>query len=356
MSEKGSLQRLQTVLKNMKAPDSVTAVEQDTFRLPSGKLTVHVNNDDGKKAFELPVLDGAKLTWERQGMPGKFAFEAPAEKKYKVDMGDKVKVFLGKTKIFVGYIFTAQNKKDKLVSYTAYDQIRYLKNKDTLVYKKKTADELIRMLADRFKLQCGKLAETGYRRSAIEDNTTLMDMIQNALDDTLRTKGKSYVLYDEVGKLRLVDVASMKVNTCLVDAETGEDFSYKCTIDSDVYNQIKLIYENKKKGTLDLYVARDSRKISKWGMLQYVDKIDSPDIGKMKTNALLKLYDQENRTLSVSGVIGNRNVRGGSLVPVILNLGSVKVSNYMMVEKVTHIFNNGQYTMDLVLSGGGFSA
>lgn len=354
MNEKGSLQRLQTVLKNMKASDPVTAIEQETLKLPSGKLTVHV--DHGNKRFELPVLEGAKLTWERQGMPGKFTFEAPEEKKYKVSMGDKVKVFLGKTKIFVGYIFTAQNKKDRLVSYTAYDQIRYLKNKDTLVYKKKTADELIRMIADRFKLQCGKLAETGYRRSAIEDNTTLMDMIQNALDDTLRVKGKTYVLYDELGKLRLVDVAAMKVNTCLVDAETGEDFSYKCTIDSDVYNQIKLIYENKKKGTFDLYIARDSKKMNQWGVLQYVDKIDSPDIGKMKTNALLKLYDQENRTLSVSGVIGNQDVRGGSLVPVILNLGSVKVSNYMMVEKVTHTFNYGQHSMDLVLSGGGFSA
>lgn len=353
MNEKGSLQRLQTVLKNMKASDPVTVIEQETLKLPSGKLTVHVEN--GNKRFELPVLDGAKLTWERQGMPGKFAFDAPAEKRYNVSMGDKVKVFLGKTKMFVGYIFTAQNKKDRLVSYTAYDQIRYLKNKDTLVYKKKTADELIRIIADRFKLQCGKLAETGYRRSAIEDNTTLMDMIQNALDDTLRVKGKTYVLYDELGKLRLVDVAAMKVNTCLVDAETGEDFSYKCTIDNDVYNQIKLIYENKKKGTFDLYIARDSKKMNQWGVLQYVDKIDSPDIGKMKTNALLKLYDQEKRTLSVSGVIGNQDVRGGSLVPVILNLGSVKVSNYMMVEKVTHTFNHGQHTMELVLSGGGFS-
>ena len=35
--------------------------------------------------------------------------------------------------------------------------------------------------------------------------------------------------YDNVGKLCLTDVAKMKVNTCLVDAETGEDYSYKTT-------------------------------------------------------------------------------------------------------------------------------
>lgn len=167
---------------------------------------------------------------------------------------------------------------------------------------------MIKILAKRFNLQYGTLADTGWRRSAIEDNTTLFDIIQNALDDTLITKGKTYVLYDKVGKLQLTDVAKMKVNTCLVDAETGQDYSYKTTIDSDVYNQIKLVYENKKKGTFDLYVTKDSKNIGKWGTLQYLDKIDNPDIGKLKSKALLKLYDKKKRTLTISGVIGNINV------------------------------------------------
>ena len=163
------------------------------------------------------------------------------------------------------------------------------------------------------------------------------------------------MLYDEVGKLQLTDVAKMKVNTCLVDAETGQDYSYKTTIDSDVYNQIKLVYENKKKGTFDLYVTKDSKNIGKWGTLQYLDKIDNPDIGKLKSKALLKLYDKKKRTLTISGVIGNINVRGGSLVPVMLDLGDITVANYMLVEKVTHTFKNREYTMDLVVSGGNFS-
>lgn len=49
-----------------------------------------------------------------------------------------------------------------------------------------------------------------------------------------------------------------------------------------------------------------------------MDKIDNPDIGKLKSKALLKLYDKKKRTLTISGVIGNINVRGGSLVPVML--------------------------------------
>ena len=146
----------------------------------------------------------------------------------------------------------------------------------------------------------------------------------------------------------------MKVDACLIDGETGEDFTYKTSIDENVYNQIKLIYENKKKGTYDIYMTKDSKKINKWGVLQYTDKIDTPDVGKLKSQALLKLYGQKQRTLTVSGVVGNKNVRAGSMVPVLLDLTDIRVANYMLVEKVTHTFQNRQYSMDLVLSGGDF--
>lgn len=68
------------------------------------------------------------------------------------------------------------------------------------------------------------------------------------------------------------------------------------------------------------------------------------------------LYNKKQKNLSVSGVIGNCKVRAGSLVPVLLDLKDMKVSNYMMVEKVTHIFKNRRHVMDMVLSGGGFDA
>lgn len=130
---------------------------------------------------------------------------------------------------------------------------------------------------------------------------------------------------------------------------------YHDRIDSNVYNQIKLIYENSEKKAYDLYIAKSTKNINKWGVLQYLEKISGPDVGKLKSQALLKLYNKKARYLTISGVIGNKKVRAGSLVPVILNLDDVKVANYMMVEKVTHTFNNCQHSMDLVVSGGGFS-
>ncbi|MGN1013842.1 MAG: glucosaminidase domain-containing protein [Butyricicoccus sp.] len=333
---------------------SVDAKVKKTNRRPYGVVTVTVANS--KKVFTIPVKDGMKITWERSGTPGKLVFEARRESGYKINEGNSVLVTVDGYKFFYGFIFTHQHSKDGWVQYTAYDQLRYLKNKDTLVYRNKRADQLVRTIANRFNLNCGKLANTGYARSAVEADTTLMDMIQNALDDTLLTKNKMYVLFDKVGELRLKNVANMKVNTCLIDAETGEDYTYKASIDSDVYNQIKLVYENDQTGSYDYYIAKSSALINRWGVLQYEETIDDPDVGKLKSQAYLKLYGQKQVTLKITGVIGNRYVRGGSLVPVTLELPDKDISNYMIVDKVVHTFQNRYWTMDLNVSGGGFTS
>ena len=49
----------------------------------------------------------------------------------------------------------------------------------------------------------------------------------------------------------------------LIDEETGGDFKYKSTIDSDVYNKIKLTYDNQKSGKREVYIAKDSKNIIK---------------------------------------------------------------------------------------------
>ncbi len=349
---------LKKVLKKVK-PVTVTirGDVKTSNKLPKGNVTVMVQN--GNKYFQVPVKEGMKITWERKGTPGQLTFTAKYEKSYKIVEGNAVTVTVDGTKMFFGFVFTRKMSKDGWMEFTAYDQLRYLKNKDTMIYKKKRADEVVRKIAARFAMKCGTLANTGCRVSAVEDNTTLFDMIQNALDQTLMTNGKIYVLYDKVGKLTLSEVSKMKVNACLVNAETGEDFTYQTSIDNEVYNQIKLIYENKdtkkKKGTYDIYMAKHSKNINKWGVLQYIEKIDSPDVGKLKAKVLLKLYNRKQKSLTITGVIGNTKVRGGSLVPVILDLKDMKVANYMIVEKVTHEFSNRYHKMDLVVSGGDFS-
>ena len=57
----------------------------------------------------------------------------------------------------------------------------------------KRADEVVKMIADDFLLKTGTLENTGYRISRTEDNETLFDIIQNALDITVMNTKELYV-------------------------------------------------------------------------------------------------------------------------------------------------------------------
>lgn len=353
--EKQGLDYLKGVLKKKEMRKDVRAEVDESGTVPKGVVDVLIAN--GKNRFLIPVEDGLKVVWERKGTPGTLTFTAKYDKKLKAAEGDGVLVSVGGTKFFYGFIFKHSMSRDGMVAYTAYDQLRYLKNKDNVIYVRKRADQVIRQIAEKFKLRTGTLANTGYViPKRIDDDTALFDAIQNALDETAVMKGKVYVLYDKVGKLTLSDIAKMKVDACLVDEETGRDFSYEVSIDDETYNQVKLMHENKETGKYDIYIAKNSKKINQWGVLQYTEKIDDPDIGKERSRALLKFYSKARKTLSITGVIGSRKVRAGSLVPVMLNVHGLKVANYMLVEKVTHTFKNREWVMDLIVSGGGFYA
>lgn len=253
----------------------------------------------------------------------------------------------------IGYIFTIKPSKDGTMDITAYDQLRYFKNKDTYMYKNKTLDRLIRMIAKDYNLRTGTLDNTKYPVTRIDSDATLFDIIGNNFDETLMATGNIFTLYDEFGKIMLRK--PWKVNV-LIDADTGQDYNYSKSIDSNVYNQIKLAYENKTTGSLDLYVSKSGKSINKWGVLQYYEKIDDPKVAKLKGKLLLKMYNQVSRTLNISGAFGNINVRAGCLLPVLLTLYDIKISGYMLVDKVTHSFENGSHTMDLELAGGVFDS
>ena len=308
----------------------------------------------GSQVFAPVVEDGITWTTERKGCPGTLNFNVLKDDVLDITEGDAVRLKVNGDKIFYGFIFKKKRDKDHIISITAYDQLRYLKNKDTYVYENKTAAELIRMIVSDFRLQMGSVEDTGYKiPSRVEDNTSLFDMIQNALDLTLQNKKEMYVLYDDFGKIALKNISNMKSNL-LIDEETGENFDYTSSIDDNTYNKIKLTYDNEETGTREVYIAQDSSNINSWGVLQYFDTLKKEENGEAKVNALLSLYNKKTRNLSVTNVFGDTKVRAGSLVPVLLNLGDVKIQNMMLVEKCKHEFINEHHFMTLTLRGGEF--
>jgi len=304
-----------------------------------------------------PIVKGeVKWDTERKGQPGKLTFSVLNDGVIDFQEGNAVMFKVDDTKVFYGFVFKKERDKEQVINVTAYDQLRYLKNKDTYVYKDKTANELIQMIAADFNLQIGILEDTVFKiPSRIEDNKSLMEMIQTALDLTLQGKNKMYVLYDNFGKITLKNIESMKLNL-LVDEEAAENFKYSSTIDGETFNRIKLSYNNEETGKRDIYIAQDSANINNWGVLQYFESIDDKVNGKAKADALLRLYNNKNRSLTISNAFGDVRVRAGSSIPVKLLLGDVAVQNYMVVDKVSHTFSDDEHIMNLTLMGGVFNA
>jgi len=111
--------------------------------------------------------------------------------------------------------------RDKILSVTAYDQLRYLKNKDIYHYENKKASEVLKMIADDFKLNCGEIEDTKYViRERLEDNVALFDVILTALNLTLQNTKRLYVIYDDFGKITLKGVESLKLNEGIFIDET----------------------------------------------------------------------------------------------------------------------------------------
>lgn len=310
----------------------------------------------GQKVFIPAVQEGITWSTERKGCPGQLTFKVIKDSTLTITEGDAVRLRVNGANVFYGFIFKMKRDKEQIIQVTAYDQLRYFKNKDTYVYENKTASELIQMICSDFQMQTGTLEDTEFKiTSRVEENTSLFDMIQNALDLTLQNQKYMYVMYDDFGKVTLKGLDNMRLNL-LIDEETGENFDYTSSIDDQTYNKVKLTYDNEDTGTREVYIAQDSSNMNQWGVLQHFDTLQKGENGQAKADALLSLYNKKTRNLTIKNAFGDVRVRAGSMVVVILDLGDIKVKNLMLVEKCKHEFKESMHFMNLTLRGGEFIA
>lgn len=301
-----------------------------------------------KGVVQIPVVVG-EVTLEtiRVGMPSVIKFSVLPDSNIAFLEGDVVKLIVDKKCMFVGYVFEKRRDKSKVIDVVAYDQLRYLKNKDSYVYENKTASEVVKMIASDFRLKVSDIADTQYKiPTRVESNKSLFDIIQTSIEITFQNRGELYVLFDDCGKLTMKNIADMKVDI-IIDDTVAQEINYKSSIDSETYNKIKLVYEDKKSG-LSTYIQKDDENISSWGVLQYFGVLQKGENGNAKASELLKLYNGKNRTLTVSKIFGDCRVRAGSMVIVKMVLGDIVISDYMLVEKCLHRFS-GVHCMDLEL-------
>lgn len=317
-------------------------------------MEVHLYIQNGQTVYE-PVVSGS-ITWEtqRKGQPGKCSFTLIPDGILQAEEGNALRLDADGKTVFFGFIFERNWNSSGEVKVTAYDQLRYLKNKETYNYTDLTAGELIRMIAADFHLQTGEIEDTGHKLSRKEKDKTLFDIILNNLDLTMIHTKQIYTLYDDGGKLCLKNMEHMKLDL-LLDEAGAADYDYKVSIDSNTYNQIKLYCDNDETKKREMYVVQSAESINKWGMLVMDESIEKGVDGQTVAENYLALYNRPSRALSIKEAFGDLRVRAGCLIPVKLDLKDVDLKNYLVIESAVHKIEEGIHTMDLTLKGANIS-
>lgn len=257
----------------------------------------------------------------------------------RIQNGSVVRFRYDRANIFYGYVFKHGQIKAKEVTVTAYDQLRYCKAKDTIVVKGDTITTLVNKMCNYFNLRKGALTDTGYKLPvSVQDDKTWLDIIYNAISDTLTNTGRWYALRDEFGSVTIRDLQELQLDLILGDESLAYDFGYEKSIDDDFYNYIKIVSDNETTGKRDVYITKDSGSIAKYGLLQYFEVLDknyNPSQAKVKVDALIQLYNREVETLELH-CLGDVRVRAGN--SFYGQIEDIQLNKRLIVKSVTHEF------------------
>lgn len=299
---------------------------------------LHQNQDTGLTHELGGLVTACTMKTVRRGAPGQLALTILPDPAIVLQHGDVLALRDGTRGVFYGYIFKLEGSEKEEVKVTAYDQIRYLKNKACYLFQGRRADQIVADLCADFGVETGELEQTGHViPSLIMDNQTLLDTMLEAIDQTLVNTGELYILWDDYGALRLSEARGHCCPLMLGEGSLATGHSWKSDIDAETANQVKLVSGDKDKGWREEAMVCDSNHIGRWGLLQHLEVVDGgQNPGQLQAQAgqMLELYNRPKVSLDVDALAGDLALRGG--MGVYLHLPSRRLTGWHMVEECTH--------------------
>lgn len=291
------------------------------------------------------------VTWEteRTGAPGKLTFTIIKSGDLSFTEGDIVRFSVDGQLQFYGWAFTKSKNRWGEIDVTCYDRLRYLKANASYAFYGQTAGQIIRQIAADLQVDAGDIADTGYQiPSLVEEDQSCLDIIESAVQQTLLSTGDIYVFFDDGNGLALRRPEDMKSDVLIGEGSLLTDYAYQTDIDKQTYNSVKLARPNEETGMADVVEAKNEDAIGQWGLLQLYQTVDGDvNLAQMaaQADATLQYYGRRLRTLSVEarGVPG---LRAGMMVLMkVPGLGDINLDQYVLLEKVSHTWENDDHTM-----------
>lgn len=292
------------------------------------------------------------VSWdtERTGAPGKLTFTIIKSGDLSFLEGDIVRFSVDGQLQFYGWVFTKSKDRWGVIEVTCYDRLRYLKCNASYAFYAQTVGNIIQQIAGDLQLDVGTISDTGYAiPSLVEEDQSCLDIIESAVQQTLLNTGNIYVFYDDGNGLALQQPKDMISNVVIGDQSILTNYTYQTDIDSQTYNSVKLARPNEETGRADVVIAEDSANIARWGLLQLYQKVDGDvNTAQMQAQAesTLEYYNRRLRTLKIES-LGVPGLRAGMMVLMnVAELGDISLDQYVLLEKVSHTWENGTHTME----------
>lgn len=307
----------------------------------------------GGKAYNLKkIVTSVKYTNDMNYSAGELTFDIlEVADGFAIHNGDVVMFEWSNHKIFKGYVFKYDFKKDNSYSVTAYDGLRYFKSSDSMVFPNNT-------LGQRFNTICGYLGLShkvvsmpGHKLKAeLDDNKSYFNMLKNGIDATRKAGAGHYFLRDNYGTVELRKYPYYKLKMMIGDKSLVTDYTLSRSIDQAA-NVVKVVKSATKKGQKKVTIETASgNTVKKWGKLIKVEQNSSKmNAAQMKQHAkdILKSVNKQTNSLKLTA-IGNVYLQAGNSVTVKikdLSKAGIGTKKYL-ISKSTHNFGDN-YTVDL---------
>lgn len=337
-----------TVIRNGSVYDKGSY--RSIFDLSKKESSLRVYIKSKLTVYEAVVVGEARLERE-EFCASKFTFTVLKDEIISFDQGDSVSVKYDGENIFFGFIFEKSRGKEGLIKVTAYDQMRYMKNRRTYTRGHMTLDEIVRRIASEYMLRTGVIEKSYTALMPVAaDNVSLLDVVMKAAADTLEKGGGRYILYDDAGYLTLKKESEMMTNI-YIDPTLAADYMYTDSIDGGVYNLVEVYNDTPRLNLRTAATASDGETMKRWGTLILSKKAENAEAMESEARYLLKKYDRINREIVLKCAAGNTALRGGCSVYVNMSMGDLSLAGRMRVKKAVHSFENNAYTADIYLDG-----
>jgi hypothetical protein len=295
------------------------------------------------------------LRTERTCTPSILSGEIPDIGDRIPEMGATVRLKVDGVLMFLGRIFSTSINRWGVLSFTAYDGLRYLKNTFSNSYERNYSPRtVITDIINQYGLKLGKIADVpNIGQKLTIDNESCFDVISKIVDISIVQTKRILVFYDNFGEFTLSYADEMISDAVIGDKSLATEYTLNTDIDSDTYNEVYL-YRESSAAAARAYVPavnNDNENVQRWGQLCLIESVDDiVSVPQMqdRANKMLEMKNRPLKTMNISayGVVG---LRAGMVITI--NFPSLKdsVSKRQMVilDAVEHKFEDSVHTMEL---------